>query len=84
MADCGAAAPRVGIIIGGKTFWVDGRDLVNNETVGGGVGTVGTCAIAVQRAAGGDAVLGDAFLKNVVAVFDLERDEMGFVGRTAE
>lgn len=83
MAGCGAVAPRVGIIIGGKTFWVDARDLINNETNGGGVRKTGLCAIASQRASAGDAVLGDAFLKNVIAVFDLGRNEMGFLGRTA-
>jgi hypothetical protein len=84
MTNCGATPPRIGVIIGGKTFWIDPRDLINNETVGGGVRLTGSCAISVQRMVSGDAVLGDAFLKNVVAVFDLEDNEMEFSGRTAQ
>ena len=39
------------------------------------------CSVAVQRADVGDAVLGDAFLKNVVVVFDLGEDEVAMAGR---
>ncbi|KAF2275495.1 acid protease, partial [Westerdykella ornata] len=81
MVNCGAAAPRIGVIIGGRTFWVDTRDLINNETVDGRVSTMGTCVMSVQKVGGGNPVLGDAFLKNVVAVFDLGRNEMGFAQR---
>lgn len=81
MVNCGAVAPRIGVIIGGRTFWVDVRDLISNETVGGGIITTGSCVINVQKVGGGDPVLGDSFLKNVVAVFDLGRNEMGFAQR---
>jgi hypothetical protein len=74
MADCAAHAPRFGVIIAGKTLYVHPEDLLN--PVGAGM-----CMLAVQRMRGGDAVLGDAFLKNVLAVFDVGGNEMRFAGR---
>ncbi|KAF2269670.1 acid protease [Lojkania enalia] len=66
-ARCSAQIPQVGVNIGGETFWVDDKDLL----AGGGSDREGSCLLSVQRQGYGDAVLGDAFLKNVVAVFDL-------------
>jgi hypothetical protein len=40
------------------------------------------CSLSVQRAGVGESVLGDAWLKNVVAVFDLGENEMRFAART--
>ena len=74
IVDCDAASPRVGVIVGGKSFFINVDDLMNRGpgAVGGpGVGAGhGECALAVQRAQGG-AVLGDAFLRNVLAIFNL-------------
>jgi aspergillopepsin I len=46
----------------------------------GGEGS-GSCVVAVQRQGGGDAVLGDSFLKNVVVVFDLGDNEVRVAAR---
>jgi hypothetical protein len=74
IVSCDADAPRVGIIVGGKSFFINVDDLMNRGpgAVGGpGVGAgPGECALAVQRAQGGP-VLGDAFLRNVLAIFNL-------------
>jgi hypothetical protein len=71
---CDAAAPRVGVIVGGKSFFISVDDLMNRGpgSVGGaGVGAgPDECALAVQRAQGG-VVLGDSFLRNVLAIFNL-------------
>lgn len=75
LVNCTATAPRVGVTVAGKTYFISTDDLMNrgSGSVGGaavGAGT-GTCALAIQRAAGGASVLGDSWLKNVLAVFDL-------------
>jgi hypothetical protein len=75
IVSCTALAPRVGVIIGGRTFFISEDDLMNRGpgAVGGGnVGAAnGECAVAVQKAMGGTLVLGDTWLKNVLVVFDV-------------
>lgn len=75
---CNATAPSFAVRIGNGTFPMDARDLIwRNET--------GSCFSSV--ASGGqdsDAslmFLGAAWLKNVVAVFDMGNDEMQFATR---
>jgi hypothetical protein len=74
VADCKSKAPRFGVIIAGKTLFVNPVDLLN--PMGSDL-----CMLAIQRQRGGDAVLGDSFLKNVLAVFDVGIHEMRFAGR---
>ncbi|OAL52452.1 acid protease [Pyrenochaeta sp. DS3sAY3a] len=82
---CSAAAPRVSIIIGGSPFWMSEDDLMNKGpgAVGGtAIGVPeGYCALAMQRADEGNLVLGDAWLKNVLVVFDLELNEARIAAR---
>jgi hypothetical protein len=78
VVSCNAQAPSIAIIISGQPFYIDERDLLNGANA---VGRRGLCVLAVQKQGSGDAVLGDAFLKNVVAVFDVERNEMSFAPR---
>ncbi|KAH7069869.1 aspartic peptidase domain-containing protein [Paraphoma chrysanthemicola] len=72
---CTAQAPRVGVKIGGRSFFLSEDDLMNRgpnavggENVGAGPGE---CALAIQRAEGGTPVLGDTWLNNVLVVFEL-------------
>ena len=107
---CSAAAPRVGVVIEGRSFYIHADDLMNRAP--GAVGDGGVvdfeedfevdsddgdgevrkgkavfgkgklCTLAVQRQrVGGNAVLGDSWLKNVLAVFDLGGNMMRFAGR---
>ncbi|KAF2848685.1 acid protease [Plenodomus tracheiphilus IPT5] len=82
---CNADAPRVGIIIEGRTFWVSEDDLMNRGVgaVGGeGMGAkTGQCVLGVQRAGEGSLVLGDVWLKNVLVVFDLKGARTRVAGR---
>lgn len=86
---CSASPPNVGVIIGGKSFFINPDDLMNkapNALGGGGLiaedgEATGMCTIAVQRQGSGNAVLGDSWLKGVLAVFDLGANEMRFSGR---
>jgi hypothetical protein len=79
--DCNARAPNLGYIIGGQNFFHSGSDLV--YTIGDG-----TCVLAVVSNEGVELygltgnIIGDAFLKNVVAVFDFGNNEMRFAERT--
>ncbi|CAI6331716.1 unnamed protein product [Periconia digitata] len=107
LVPCSALAPRVGVVVAGRSFYIHPDDLMNRApgAVGGGgkvwvtedgtsidfedsgssrvEGEVGRglCTLAVQRQGLGDAVLGDSWLKNVLAVFDVGANEMRFSGR---
>jgi hypothetical protein len=72
---CNATAPRVGLTIGGTTFWIDPKDLILNE------GPKGMCVSGVQAGGGEFMILGDVFLKSVISVFDVGRGEMRFAAR---
>jgi hypothetical protein len=78
MVECNAVPPTFGVTVGGQTFYHNGQDLIlpygNNvclSTIGAVVPTAGISL----------AFLGDAFLKNVVAVFDFGKNEMRFAAR---
>ena len=79
---CNAKAPRVGVVISGKTFWLHEKVLVYR----GDVGRFGTCGLSFQNSDSdsgvGRGVLGDGWLRSVIAVFDVGAGEMGFVART--
>ncbi|KAF2680908.1 acid protease [Lentithecium fluviatile CBS 122367] len=81
LVPCTAAAPRVGIIIAGKAFYIHEEDLMNKGPGAGRDGKVGLCTLAVMRLEGGDAVLGDSWLKGVLAVFGVGDGGMRFAGR---
>ncbi|KAF2009435.1 acid protease [Aaosphaeria arxii CBS 175.79] len=88
---CDAALPDIGVIIGGKLLKIDPRDLIgpgggtmvtkNHDGVAGGVTKTQMCVPSIQGRVSGDSVLGDAFLKSVVAVFDVGVNEMRFAQR---
>ncbi|KAM0340372.1 hypothetical protein ACHAPU_010508 [Fusarium lateritium] len=81
IVDCDARAPAFGLVIGGKTFWHDQRDLIVWAKDGVCTSSVG----ATQPALGIEVhFLGDAFLKNVVSVFDFGKNEMRYAARIDE
>ncbi|KAL5118631.1 hypothetical protein ACEQ8H_003482 [Pleosporales sp. CAS-2024a] len=75
LVQCTAQAPRIGVRIGGQSYFISRDDLMNTGPGAVGGSTVGAnpgeCALAVQNGMGGTLVLGDTFLKNVLVVFDL-------------
>lgn len=72
---CNATAPEIGFTIAGETFYINPEDLVFNQGLGPEL-----CASSVVD--GGDIfILGDIFLKNVLAIFDVGNSEMGFSSR---
>jgi hypothetical protein len=84
---CSAIPPRFAVVIEGVAFYVDPQDLVlglpgsvKKDRMDAGMGEVESnagvgegrmCALSVQRSGTGDSVLGDAWLKGVIAVFDV-------------
>lgn len=85
LVSCQAAAPRVGVTVAGRTFFISTDDLLNRGSgaVGGAAAGAGSgqCALAIQPTAGGAAVLGDSWLKNVLVVFDLGENVVRIAGR---
>ena len=71
---CNATAPALGIQVGAKVFAIDAQDLILPAGDG-------TCIAGVSDSAGGLNILGDVFLKNVLAVFDVGASEMRFAAR---
>ena len=78
VVECDAVPPTFGVSIGGQTFYHNGHDLIlpygNNTCISTIGAVVPTESISL-------AFLGDAFLKNVVAVFDFGKNEMRFAAR---
>lgn len=71
---CNATAPDFGVTIGGTTFDISAEDMIvsfdSNEP--------GYCMSGVQDGGGAVNILGDVFLKNVIAVFDVGAGMMRF------
>ena len=75
---CNATVPELGVKIGGQTFHHNAADMIIPVTGGDGV-----CLSAVQAFLTTVAlpIIGAAFLKNVLAVFDVGGNEMTFISR---
>ncbi|KAF4447641.1 hypothetical protein F53441_8845 [Fusarium austroafricanum] len=76
--DCKAIPPRFAVIIKGVRFWISPADLIYQEIT---EPVTGKCAIAISTGRSGPYVLGDVFLQNVVAVFDVGGAEMRFYSK---
>ncbi|KAH6605008.1 aspartic-type endopeptidase [Trichoderma cornu-damae] len=77
-APCDAIPPHFAIIIAGVEFWINPADLIYQGLVDP---LTGYCAIGVASGGSGPYILGDVFLQNVVAVFDVGAAEMRFYSR---
>lgn len=77
-APCDAIAPRFAIVISGTQFWVNPADMIIKGYVDP---LTGYCAVAVASGEDGPYILGAAFLKSVLAVFDVGAAEMRFYAR---
>ncbi|KAL6691956.1 aspartic peptidase domain-containing protein [Trichoderma pleuroticola] len=78
---CDAIPPHFAILISGVEFWINPADLIYQDLVDP---LTGYCAIGVASGGPGPYILGDVFLQNVVAVFDVGAAEMRFYGRKSE
>lgn len=78
---CNATAPSFGVHIGDQTFPMDARDMIWQDDAGSCFSSV---ASGGQRSDISLMFLGAMWLKNVIAVFDMGKDEMRFAARTPE
>ncbi|KAK2607027.1 hypothetical protein N8I77_005736 [Diaporthe amygdali] len=78
VVDCDAIIPEVAVVINGTSFYLNSADLVLDAAKG----INDPCFIAFNDGGpDGPYVLGSVFLKNVLAVFDIENAVMEFAGR---
>ena len=80
--DCNATTPELGVVLDGQTFWHRSPDdLIIHDTSG-----LCYSSVAPTGEDGGLALnfLGDAFLRNVVSVFDFGKEEMRFAARSKD
>lgn len=70
---CDAVLPKFGIVIGNKTLYINPKDMILQGRK--------ACVTGITRGGAGPYILGDIFLKNVVAVFDIGASEMRFAAR---
>jgi len=79
LVNCNAKAPTIGVQISGQIFYIDPVDMILTGPGGN------TCISGVDDGGSADSssvyVLGDVFLKNVIAVFDIGAAEMRFASR---
>lgn len=78
LASCDAVPPRVGVVIGGVEFDIRPGDLIYPDIVDP---RTELCAVAIANGGAGPYILGDVFLQNVLAVFDVGAGQMRFYGR---
>ncbi|CZR50205.1 uncharacterized protein PAC_00077 [Phialocephala subalpina] len=77
VVNCNSKPPRLGLKIGGEMFRHNGEDMIFQGHPGG------VCMPSVQpnTLAWGENILGLPFLKNVVALFDVENTVMRFAAK---
>ena len=73
---CTAKPPVFGVSIGKKIFCVNGQDLIVPSSAS-------QCLSGVQPSNGGLTILGDVWMKSVLAVFDIGAEKMRFASRAS-
>lgn len=75
-APCNAKVPEVSVVIGGVPFAISAADmLVQGQTL---PDDASSCLVGLADGGQGPYILGDTFLNNVLAVFDVGASEMRF------
>lgn len=77
VTECTAKVPQFGVQIAQRMFNIDSRDMLLQSD---GL-DAGKCITGVSDGGDGPYFLGDVFLRNVVAVFDVGASEMRFASR---
>lgn len=76
---CTAYAPPFAVILNGVKFFVNPVDMIYRDLVDP---ATGLCMTAIASGGAGPYVLGNIFLQNVLAVFDVGNAQMRFTSRT--
>lgn len=72
--ECDAIPPTFGVDISGQTFFINAADMIADTGQG-------VCLSGIQDGGNTLTILGDVFLKNVLAVFDVGAAQMRFAAR---
>ena len=75
---CDAIPPRFGVVIEGKTFYVNPADMIFRNLQDP---VTGLCQTMITTGGTGPYVLGSTFLQNTLAVFDVGNQMMIFYSR---
>lgn len=75
---CDAKAPIIAIIIKGSRFYINPVDLIYRNMVDP---LTGLCMTGIASGGTGPYILGDVFLQNVLAIFDVGSAKMKFISR---
>ena len=75
---CTAEAPSFAVILQGVTFYINPVDMIYRDLVDP---LTGLCMTAIASGGNGPYILGDVFLQNVLAIFDVGHGQMRFIGR---
>jgi hypothetical protein len=76
---CNARAPYLAIIINGVKFFINPIDLIYRDIVDP---LTNLCMTGVSSGGAGPYIIGDVFLQNAMAIFDVGNSKMRFIGRT--
>ncbi|KAJ4414927.1 hypothetical protein N0V82_007639 [Gnomoniopsis sp. IMI 355080] len=75
---CDAVPPRVAVVIDDTQLWLNPEDLMLNQLRNP---LTGLCMTTISSGGSGPYILGDVFLQNVLAVFDVDDGVMQFASR---
>ena len=75
---CNAIAPPVAVVLNGKKFMLNPRDLIYTDLKDP---ETGLCMTAISNGGSGPFILGDAFMQNALVVFDVGQAQMQFIAR---
>ena len=73
--DCKAKAPPFTVQINGAQYPINAADLIFQDSVDN---STGLCLTGIQDGGAGPYILGDVFLQNVIAIFDVGAAKMKF------
>lgn len=76
---CNAKAPNLAVIIKGVKFFINPVDLIYKDIVDP---LTGLCMTGISSGGAGPYILGDVFLQNAMAIFDVGNSKMRFIGRS--
>jgi hypothetical protein len=75
---CNARPPMVAVVMKGIRFYINPVDLIFRDLVDP---LTGLCMTGIASGGTGPYILGDVFLQNSMAVFDIGHSQMRFIGR---
>jgi hypothetical protein len=74
---CNATAPRFGVVVQSKVFYINHLDMIIDTGSG-------FCVLGVQDNGGGLTIVGDVFMRNVLTVFDVGASQIRFAARECQ